>query len=260
MSVISDAFNYSADDHAAYEEIGYRFFDPFLSAAGLDTCRRELDAMLAKLQPGRSADEIFSAHQQERWLWELATEPRLLDMIERQIGRDIVLWSSHLVCKAPHSGLAIPWYQDAPYWNVSGTLASGVWIALDDIDADNGGMRILPRWHTKGQLPIETEEGQLFSQQIAASALPLDLPEQTVQYRMPAGGLAIHHTMIPHTSEPNASDRWRRVITFRYVAADGTFGAKQYPDYRTGESFDRAFYLVRGKDLAGKGLKSSPFD
>ena len=77
---------------------------------------------------------------------------------------------------------------------------------------------------------------------------------------MPAGGLAIHHTMIPHTSEPNASDRWRRVITFRYVAADGTFGAKQYPDYRTGESFDRAFYLVRGKDLAGKGLKSSPFD
>jgi len=260
MNLISDSFNYTSQDHQEYEDIGYKIFNPFLSKEGLESCRHELDLMInGKLQPGRKPDEIISAHHQESWAWELATHPKVLDMIEMQIGPNIVLWSSHLICKPPGSGMHIPWHQDAPYWNVSGGLAAGIWIAFDDVDASNGGMCILPRWHQRGVLPIAQRQARLFNQEIDPSSLPKDIDQVKVQYRFKAGGMAIHNTMIPHTSEPNRSDRWRRVAVFRYVRADGEHGPKEYEDYQTGKPFDRKFFLVRGEDVANRNLPRTPF-
>ena len=65
--------------------------------------------------------------------------------------------------------------------------------------------------------------------------------------------------MIPHNSLPNRSNRWRRVLVLRYIEAAGEVEEKQYKDYRTGESFARECYLVRGKDVKNHGLKKSPF-
>ena len=261
MSLIRESFCYSDADHRDYDELGFKIFEEFLSEEGLEACRHELDLMInEKLQKGRQPDEIISAHHQEKWLWDLGTDSKILNMIERQIGPHIVLWASHLICKPPGAGIHVPWHQDAPYWNVRGNLSAGIWIAFDDVDASNGGMCILPMWHKKGQLPISVKASRLFPQQIDDDALPDNIHDSKVQYQFKAGGMAIHSTMIPHTSEPNKTDRWRRVAVFRYIAADGELGPKQYEDYRTGEPFDREFYLVRGEDVEGRGLPRSPFD
>ncbi len=257
--IIHDAFRYGDADHGHYLREGYCFFDPFLSNEGLAWCRQNLDAMLARLQPGRNPEEILSAHQQEPWLWELATHPRLLDMVEKQIGPNIVFWASQCLCKPPRSGRSVPWHQDAPYWNISGKLAGGIWIALDDICDDNGAMAVLPRWHTKGQLKIRERGGSWFKDEIDPSALPANVEELQISYYLKAGSLATHDTMIPHSSLPNRSDRWRRVIVLRYMDAAGQMGDKMFTDYRTGEPFPRRFFLVRGNDVAGKGLPTSPF-
>ena len=42
------------------------------------------------------------------------------------------------------------------------------------------------------------------------------------------------------------------------MASDGTMGSKTYQNFRTGEPFNREYYLVRGKDVAGRGLKRKP--
>lgn len=227
----------------------------------MSASQRHIDRMLQQLQPGRPPDEILSPHHQVSWLFDLATEPKLLDMIERQVGPDIVLWSSHLICKAPGTGRAVPWHQDAPYWNISGTTAGAIWIAFDDIDATNGGMAIVPQWHTKGPLKLnDNRQEAFFKQEIDPNVLPQDIDSIKVQYEMPAGGMATHHTMIPHNSGPNLSDRWRRVLVLRYIAADGELGPRMYPDCRTGNKFPREGFLVRGQDIANRGLRHSPFD
>ena len=50
----------------------------------------------------------------------------------------------------------------------------------------------------------------------------------------------------------NSTDRWRRVLVLRYMAASGTAGPKEYEDYRNGEKFDREPFLVRGSDVSDK--------
>jgi len=214
-----------------------------------------VDDLLRRLRPCHSPEELIGLHQTEPWLLELAAEPRLLDLIEAQVGPDVVLWSTHLLCKPPRTGTEVPWHQDAPYWNVTGPLAGAVWIPLDDIDEDNGAMAILPGWHDKGVLPRRTQDGKFFSQEIDPSALPADVAARQVRYALRAGQMAIHDTMIPHTSVPNRSARWRRVIILRYMAAAGGMGEKDYVHPISGEAFARQYWLMRGRDVQHRGLK-----
>jgi ectoine hydroxylase-related dioxygenase (phytanoyl-CoA dioxygenase family) len=136
-----------------------------------------------------------------------------------------------------------------------------VWITLDDIDHDNGAMAVVPRWHTKGKLPVQDSQIAVgFTQEIRPDALPANVEELKVEYLIRAGQAALHHVMIPHNSPPNVADRWRRVLVLRYIEAGGEFGPNQYTNYRTGEPFAREFLLVRGRDVSGLGLRRSPFD
>jgi phytanoyl-CoA hydroxylase len=261
-SVLETGFSYGEREHEQYENEGYCIFEKFLTPQKLTECLTNLDRMIKSIPPDRDAVEmLISTHQLgERWIWDIATDKKVLDMLERQIGPNIVLWSSHLLCKSPYTGTPIPWHQDAPYWNISGRLAAGLWIPFDDIDEENGAMSVLPRWHMKGVLKRKVGDGQLlFNEEIDPDVLPDDLEKRKVPYHLRAGQLAIHNTMIPHNSVPNRSSRWRRVLVLRYIDAAGEVGDKQYKDYRTGESFMRECYLVRGQDVRNRGLKRSPF-
>ena len=260
MSLVDPAFRYDHNVHEQYLRDGYSIFDRFLSDGGVEQCRTNLDRMLDNLQPGRSPEDMISCHHQERWIFDLANEPKLLDMIERQIGPDIVIWSSHLLAKPPRTGNHVPWHQDQPYWDLDGELAAGLWVALDDVDLENGTMSILPGWHNKGELPRRDSGNELFNEEIDPEAMPADIDELKVDYRLKAGQLAIHDTMMPHSSTPNVSDRWRRVLVLRYMSAHGKASPKQYEDYRTGESFPRECFLLRGRDVNNQGLRRSPFE
>jgi len=261
--MIDQRFQYGDKQHAQYLEAGYYFFDHFLSDEGLAECRRQIERMLQELHPEISPEWIIAGHRMERWIWDLATDSRILDMIERQIGPNITFWSSHLLCKPPHAGRVVPWHQDAMEWgNVNGNFGCSIWIPFDDVDVESGTMTILPGQHNKGPLPQVPRGGERddFYADIDPAAFPENLDEVTVDYVLKAGQCAIHHVMTPHTSMPNKSDRWRRVLIFRYIAPDGQLGSSTYYDYRTNEPFDRVFYLVRGEDVHELGLPRSPYE
>ena len=93
MNHLIDArFVYGEQEHQQYLQDGYHIFDHFLTDAGLADCRRHIDRMLEQLHPETAPDAIIGTHLIERWVWDLATHPRLLDMIERQIGRSPPGW------------------------------------------------------------------------------------------------------------------------------------------------------------------------
>ena len=261
-SLIEDNFVYSDEAHAQYEKEGFYIFDSCLTPEGVDVCEANIERMIRELHPESLSEEMIGPHQRgERWVWDLATEPQILDMIEWQIGPDILLWAIHILAKRPRTGIDVPWHQDAPYWNVKGNMPGSVWIAVDDVDEANGTMSIIPGWHTKGTLPRkDTGSDTVFTEEIDAGALPDNVDDVKVTYLLKAGQMATHHTMLPHTSTPNTSDRWRRVIAIRYIAADATLGEKTYTCPVTREPFQREFFLVRGNDINGHGLRTSPFD
>eukprot|EP01045_Picozoa_sp_COSAG04_P032648 COSAG04_NODE_6469_length_1320_cov_1.572482_2_plen_190_part_00 len=92
---------------------------PFLTGEGLAWCRRNIDGMIADLaasQPDRTPDRMVNQHQAEggEWLWELVSHPLLVEAAVRQIGPDVICWSTHLLIKTPGTGPEIPWHQVRP--------------------------------------------------------------------------------------------------------------------------------------------------
>ncbi len=255
---LDDRFTHADEARADFERNGFFIFEHFLAVQGLAQCRLLLDRMARRRDPKADNDVYFNAHQQEPWLFDLATHPRLLDLIEQHVGPNIVLWGSNIIAKPPGMGQIVAWHQDATEWNIKGRFAPTVWITLDDIAPDNGGMSVLPGWHLKGPLPHNQSRGDNADSKIDPALLPPDIDELKHDYVLKAGRMAIHHEYLPHYSPPNTSDRWRRVILFRYIAAGAQIGDKTYPNYRTGERFPRLNLLVRGEDVAHQGLARTP--
>src|SRR6185436_60624 len=71
LRMLDPQFRYPDEEHADYEREGYCFFRHFLTNEALSECRRNVDRIVAHLQPGRSPEEVFSAHQTgEEWIFQ----------------------------------------------------------------------------------------------------------------------------------------------------------------------------------------------
>ena len=172
----------------------------FLSPRGIDFAQTALLRMMDARHPTVGVGELVSPYQRPggEWMWQLATQPAILDIVEAQVGPDVLLWSGGPGCKAPledgvsaeDNGL-IPWHQDAPYWNVHPLRhAAAIWIAVSDVDSGNGTMSVIPtgphdlaRTHV---LPREVDQEKLainmsggkpsFSDSIDPRAMPSTPP------------------------------------------------------------------------------------
>jgi phytanoyl-CoA hydroxylase len=257
MEWIDPIFRHTQEDYRRYLRDGYTFLGKILTPFGVAAARENLGRMIRDLHTSLKPDEIYSAHQEEEWLLRIATSKPLLDVIELQIGRNIVLWSTHLICKPPRTGRSIPWHQDRIFWNTS-KLAGSVWIAFDDVDESNGTMFVLPGWHKLALKERDTGD-EFFNKEIDPTVLPSNIESLQVGYFLESGEAAVHDPMMPHRSTPNVSAHWRRVLVCRYMKADGEMGAKEYPHYRTGKMFRRKYLLVRGGDVANRGLEKVEF-
>ena len=50
-------------------------------------------------------------------------------------------------------------------------------------------------------------------------------------------------------------------MTMHFMRADAEeMGERHYTSYLDRSGFDREYYLVRGEDVRGRGLKRSPFE
>ena len=233
-TMIHESFCYDDAAHAQFEKLGYVIFDHFLT----DTAIQELLGHATRIV-GETADCIPDADRQmwlnphqlgEQWFWDFVNEPKLLDMIERQIGPNILFWSGGGVSKPPHTGMEIKWHQDAPYWNVSGNHAGGVWIALDDVDEENGCIRFVRGSHRRGMRPHQLSNVMGFSQGIndyGDNDRALEVP-----ILLEPGDVTAHHSMTIHRADPNHSERPRRALGFVFYAARAEKDLQQSEEQR----------------------------
>ena len=261
--IIHDDFLYGEEEHLSFQREGYFLFDHFLTDEAASEARTHADRMFPRLHEGLGGTEIMSPHQLgEKWMWDLATDPKVLDYVERRLGPNLLLWHTDLLIKEPRTGRSIPWHQDQVYWDPQGIFApvANLWIALDRVDESNGSMSVLPQEHTSGLLP-HTDLGDFFGFAIDATSLPSDAEDREVLYRLRAGQAGTHSSYLPHRSLPNSSDDWRRVMTVHFMRAEAEgMRPRHYTSYLDGSKFDREFFLVRGKDVHNRGLRRTPFE
>lgn len=146
-------------------------------------------------------------------LWDIATDARILDLVEDLMGPDILCWASAVLSKKPHDPKAVPWHQDASFWALSPARTVTVWLAIDDADEDNSAMRFIPGSHDKGALAVQTTGEDAVFHKETAGAESLGAPFTNA---LKAGQMSLHADMLVHGSLPNASDRRRCGLTLRY--------------------------------------------
>lgn len=262
MQIIDPEFEYTDAQHEIYKQSGYCIFDKFLTPEAVRQGQQHINRMIAQRAEGFPVLEMMSPHQLgEEWMWQISTHAKVLDLVEKQIGPNIVFWHADLLNKEPMTGVEIPWHQDQPYWQVSPPVVN-LWVPFDDVDLENGTMGVLPGWHDRGTLPVVKEEGKFFDLSVDRDALPANADQMAVAYVMKAGQAATHDPMIPHFSVPNRSPRWRRVMTIHYARAEAReMGDRHYTDYRNHSTFDREYYLVRtekSRNMAGFNPRVNP--
>jgi hypothetical protein len=64
----------------------------------------------------------------DNWMWDLATHPKLLDLLVPFLGNYITLHTTQIIAKPPNIGTGhhIPWHQE-----LDGLIS--LWICLDDV-------------------------------------------------------------------------------------------------------------------------------
>ncbi|MEM1326106.1 MAG: phytanoyl-CoA dioxygenase family protein [Bacteroidota bacterium] len=127
------------------------------------------------------------------------------------LGADIAFDFDMLINKAPHTDTPTPWHQDAAYWiAMPDRRAVSIWVALDDVDEDNGCMWFIPKAEKATILPHQSLNGKgaLYCQPKRlkqAEAIPLS-----------KGGCTFHDGYTLHFSRGNTTDRQRRALILNF--------------------------------------------
>lgn len=149
------------------------------------------------------------------WL-RLVSDPRLLDIAELFIGRNIALFASHYICKPPGDGQPVLWHQDGSYWPLEPMEVVSLWLAVDDSTSENGCLRVIP-----GTQHLDLQ--QLKSRTEIANVLGSGMDEGSVDESgaidlvLRAGDVSVHHPNVVHGSNANASSKRRCGLTIRYI-------------------------------------------
>ncbi len=202
----------TTDQIAHYNRDGFvQPFDVF-DAVEIAGIRATVDAMMTAMG-AQGAYGINCYQARLAPIWDIATDPRILDHVEDIIGPDIVCWATAILSKQPHDPKQVPWHQDASFWKLSPARTVTVWLAIDDADEDNSAMRFIPGSHDKGVLATAATDDSAVFHKGTADADALGTPFTNV---LKAGQISLHADMLVHGSLANRSDRRRCGLTLRY--------------------------------------------
>ena len=209
--------------------------------------------------------KIVDAHFDHRFIWQLATHSKALDWVQYAMGTDIVLLGSHFFCKYPGMGdQIVTWHQDSLYWGLQPPHACTIWLAMDDVDADNGCMRVIPSSHELGEVSHgnDWQEGNLLAEGNAVAEKYVH-ESAAVDICLAAGFASLHDALLIHGSHPNHSSRRRCGLTLRYTSPETRIVARAgRAKGITPEKSPQGWspILVRGEDRFGHlPLVPAPF-
>jgi phytanoyl-CoA hydroxylase len=150
---------------------------------------------------------------------ELAGNPRLTVVASALLDAPAAAFGFTYLCKPARIGLPALWHQDGSPWadRLAGARALTMWIALDDADATNGCLRVIPGSHRLDVAPLRpnTVAPSLFGVEMDPALVDETL---AVDVALRAGDVSVHHPHVIHGSGPNPSGRPRRAIAIRYRA------------------------------------------
>jgi non-haem Fe2+, alpha-ketoglutarate-dependent halogenase len=238
MTMISDKL--TEDQEAFFHRNGYLLDLPRIySSEEMGRLNAELPNLLGLLQPGETAKDIREWHETSTYLYEIIMNPKIHNLVEGILGPNFYCWASSFFIKQPFSKSTVGWHQDAYYWPMRPYNSVTVWLAFDDVDEENGAMKVVPGSHLHGVMKHKRS-------QETDSILTLQLETGTfneadaIQFKLKAGEISLHDDRCVHSSPSNMSHRRRAGLTIRYSGTNVKNDLSINPNFKA--------FLCRGLD------------
>ena len=187
-------------------------------ARGLTEHSADLDLEPTHTPENPRVRRIKRPHLVHPFYLELAAHESILSALRPLIGDHIRLRAGGKVnMKAGGYGSPVEWHQDWAFYPHTNQDVLAVGILLDDMDADNGPVLMVPGSH-KGPVFDHHSDGA-FCGAIDVKNEGVDVSSAR-EVHAKAGSISIHHARLVHGSAMNQSDRQRRILFYEYAAAD----------------------------------------
>lgn len=195
----------------------------------LDELERFVDFLLEEYDadPIRFSNATDGSEPVEHPFWvRVASDKRVLDIVESVLGPNIVHHHSTFFLKPPASGNPTKWHQDSGYWESLLDPRDDVvtvWITPSRVDAENACLRVIPGTHEGGFVEHRRSEGGVVATDIGDTDAADTDPEavdssRAVDLELNPGDVSLHHPTVLHSSHPNTSERWRKALAIRYTS------------------------------------------
>lgn len=248
----------SPEQLKAYDEDGYVVIEDLLSTSEVEALRnrireythegRSWDRIKVQIEPRIARGELKVEHpgdgirkidglvQGDDLFNKLGMHENIISIVEQIVGPDIKMFRNSLLLKPPEVGSIKGMHQDSPYWPIEPMSLCSCWFTLDDATVENGTMAVIPGAHKQGPLPhVAVTDDYVVDERYYNMA-------DTVVTPIRAGGGLFFHSLLPHYTGPNQSNKWRRAIALSYMSAQSKY---------TGEGESPEYVHVKGKTYPG---------
>jgi ectoine hydroxylase-related dioxygenase (phytanoyl-CoA dioxygenase family) len=223
-----------------YRENGFVQIDHVLRPDELEELRVYLDEVMnhtgtLSIQTDKKEGAYFRVLNQRVNTWrdhggmgKFILSPRFAGIAKQLTGSSgIRLFHDHALLKMPRDSKPTPWHQDFPYWPMNETGALSIWIALDDVDENNGCMMFVPKSQSiKNLKGVNLVEPHDILKEAAAAGVDLNT---AAIVRMKAGSCTFHDGLTFHYAHANSTDKPRRALAIIFMPDGTTFNGVSHP-------------------------------
>jgi phytanoyl-CoA hydroxylase len=149
------------------------------------------------------------------WFRDYMRQPQWTALAQELIGEPVEADEPEWFDKPPGTSSVTPPHQDNFYFSLAPANVVTLWLALDEVDAENGCLRYVDGSHLRGFRPHAKSKILGFSQGI--TDFSADDFSREVAVRLSPGDVVAHHGMTIHRADANLSaTRHRRSFAMVY--------------------------------------------
>lgn len=174
------------------------------------------------------------------------------------------LWHDQIISKPPRDNGDFHFHQDFYLWPLRDPQILTCWLALDDVDIENGCMHVVPGSHRDPRFGLESYAAELQAH-ARAEAVGETIEESARQkmrhepisigtpVKLKAGECMFHHCLNFHATPANVTDMQRRAHVMIFMADGVRVKLDQSPRHPLIPTFE----VQDGEPLAGSGYPLS---